>query len=379
MLKTVKQNKQRGAVSLFVVVFFAIMITVVTIGFIVLMVRNQRLATNNDLSQSAYDSALAGAEDGKKIIDRHISCLNGTATENCEEIRSALADQKCLNLPNAFSGGSEDKEIKVASGADLDLDQAYTCLKIKMDTPDYLGKLAQGGSEMIPLKGVVDFKKIKISWFSSQDLASDSSLQLDHVSVDDKAKLMLEQGNETGQWGDRPAVLKAQLIQYNSDAGIKVSDFDQNTYNSSLYLYPSSVGEVNFNFNTDNRRTADNANNILAIVRCDDSFTHGGYACQAEIDLPDMDFREAYLHLTTFYVASNFKVALLDDTSAAVNFQSVQPEIDSTGRANDLFRRVKVRANLFNTKGLTGIRAVEVLNSGATETGDFKKNFIITP
>ena len=370
MLGKVKQNRQRGAVSLFVVVFFALMITVVTIGFIVLMVRNQKLATNNDLSQSAYDSALAGAEDGKRIIKKYLDACSDETSADCTEWRNIITNQTCLNLPNKAFNTTEDKEIKVLSGEDLA--QAYTCLKIKMDTPDYLGQLDQGSNELIPLRGVSEFDKIEISWFSKKDLADGASLKLDSVSGSNE-KLMIDKSD----WGNRPAVLKAQLIQYNSYIGFEVTDFDNNTHNSSLYLYPSSNGVNDASFDEDGRRSAGNAQNILKNIKCE-SFSPSGYACKAKITLPEMDNREAYLNLTTFYAPANFKVALLDSADGAVKFSAVQPEIDSTGRANDLFRRVKVRANLFNTKGLTGVKAVEILNSGV-DTGDFKKNFTVNP
>ena len=67
-----QQNNNRGAVSIFIVLFTALLVTIIATGFIQLMLRNQQQSVNSDLSQSAYDSALAGVEDAKRAL----ACTN---------------------------------------------------------------------------------------------------------------------------------------------------------------------------------------------------------------------------------------------------------------------------------------------------------------
>ena len=51
----------------------------------------------------------------------------------------------------------------------------------------------------------------------------------------------------------------------------------------------------------------------------------------------------AFLRLLPIYRDTDFKIELLDERQRIVKFNGVQPKVDSTGRANDRFRRVESR------------------------------------
>lgn len=373
-----KINKQAGAVSLFVVVFSALLITIITVGFIGLMVRNQRQASDNDLSQSAYDSALAGVEDGKRVTLRYMECLNDDTVTGCSDIMSLIENpdrQTCTNLVQDLYGVTlEDEEIKVKSANNDDLNQAYTCLKININTPDYLGFLEKDGSKLIPLIGTDSYDKVKLDWFMPKDLETGSLANIPAFEVDNE-KLMLASAN----WTNIPSVMRAQLIQYSDTGSFSLDQLDNNvginSNTNTLFLYPSSFATNSVDLMDDKRR--DISSDILKQVSCEENFeanNASGYACTATLLLPDpidgdKASRVAYLNLTAFYSQANFKVSLLNG-SDLVNFKAVQPEIDSNGRANDLFRRVKVRTEMFSANNLIPTAAVDL-------EGKFCKDYTI--
>ena len=68
------------------------------------------------------------------------------------------------------------------------------------------------------------------------------------------------------------------------------------------------------------------------------------YACKATLTMPTGQSvpalsQVAFMRLTSLYNATSFQVRLFNDATA-VTFDGVQPEVDSTGRAGVLLRRV---------------------------------------
>lgn len=361
-----KKLYKSGAVSLFVVIFSALLITVVTVGFISMMVRDQRQSSDGDLSQSAYDSALAGVEDAKRAILRLETACNGASLQekaDCSVYKASFSADGCNSIVDGLSGVTVvDGEVKI-KGDEIDkkLNQAYTCVKATTDNPDYLGFLNKDSSNLIPLVGENDFSKIIINWYMPKDLDSGDVAEIPLLNPGNKPLLKVD------NWKNKPSIMRAQLIQYGKD-GFKQTDFDDNvniggsinSNTNTLFLYPMAYTTPlpALDFAKDSRR--ESPHDILKTVECSAGFDKEGYACTATINLPDpinSGARVAYLNLTSLYGKSNYRITLADSTGA-VNFNGVQTEIDSTGRANDVFRRVKSRVEMSDTSNIIPTAAV---------------------
>jgi hypothetical protein len=366
---TINNIKQHGAVSLFVVVFAALLITVVAVGFVGIMVQNQQQASATDLSQSAYDSAQAGVEDAKRALLLYQTICNSggdcsaaqakidsTTSPTCNASVETLDDIKAATSPNG--------EVKIQTGGTNALDQAYTCVKIKLDTPDYLGTLSANDFDLIPLSSVSPFNTIQIQWFSSKDISADKNFAVDLQS--DGTTPLLAQNS----WpSNRPSILQAQLIQFGSN-GFNLNDLESANNSDTIFLYPSTAGANPLAFISDSYKIPTGKPHS---VQCSNSLISGGYACSINLTLPDPiggGNRTAFLRIGAIYNNTSFRVELLN-SSAPVKFNAVQPEIDSTGRANDLFRRVLARVRLTDANFPYPIAAIDI-------AGNLCKNFIVT-
>ncbi|MEI6228577.1 MAG: hypothetical protein WCP11_00920 [Candidatus Saccharibacteria bacterium] len=363
-MRYITDKKQSGSVSLFMVVFATLLITIVTVGFVKIMLQGQQQATATDLSQSAYDSAQAGVEDAKRAILRYKSlCESAVSSVDCVAEYSILNSSNCNQAVGQLDEINGDNEVKVQTG-NKSLDQAYTCTKISMETPNYMGSLAVDSSKMIPLVGSAPFQSIQIDWFSAKNLQNPSdTAEIPPIAATTELP---------DEWGiNKPSIMRAQFIQFKS--GFSLSDFDSNSSNT-LFLYPSSILASKVILSTDTRPSPEDGHSsakTIKKVHCTENIEL--YACSVVVDLPVevAGNRVAYLNLASIYNNSDYRIKLLSSTGATVSFQSVQPEVDSTGRANNLFRRVVSRIELTDVDFPYPRAAVDV-------EYDFCKAFTIT-
>lgn len=350
---------KRGGVSMFLVIVSASLISLIVASFLRIVIRDGQQASNQDLSQSAYDSAQAGVEDAKRALAiYHQTCADSTKSAQCADMGSELSkdinDQSCRILAEKFGIGdisSNETIIRTGSSGES-LDQAYTCVKISTLTDDFEGELREGGSKIIQLKSTDPFNHIKISWHTRVD-----NNQRNEVSLPSSSNNMLESFSDKSKWSnDRfPSVLRAQIITKGSSYDYSnYIDQDKN-HSKTAFLFPSSntVVDTAFGSTVVRGQSADTRFNFskdsLSAVRCNRTMTAATYACSAVIKLENdiVASDGAFMKLSSQYGATtNYSVELMDSSANTVRFDGVQPLIDSNGRANDLFRRVHARVEM---------------------------------
>lgn len=365
---------------MFIVIFATLLITVITISFVQLMTREQSQATASDLSQSAYDSAQAGVEDAKRVLLLNQACEAGTVSGSvsCATIASAIASNKCNTVASVFGNSSDTETIVQQSdgGRSSQLDQAYTCVKIDVNTDDYKGEIVVNQSNIVPLRSAGSFDTIEVSWFSREDV-SEGTVNI--AFPGSAGRVTLPQVG--AQWKtNHPAMLRTQFMQTGSSFTLDSFNESQDGGKSNantLFLYPAAPGAGGTNatsFALDARRVAV-PGNAPRLVACKNSFAGTEqYVCTSRISLPspingDNANRNAFLRLSALYNGTHYSVKLYNG-STLVQFSNVQPAVDSTGRANDMLRRVQARVEL---KGdfLYPDAAIDIM-------GDLCKDFTVT-
>ena len=386
-----RRNNERGAVSLFVVIFAMLLLTVVTISFLRIVMTDLRQASDVDLSQSAFDSAQAGVEDAKRALLRYQAYCSTVSEADCAALAKQLSVDTCntaLRIGGVVPGTSGEVPVQStsSSSASASFEQAYTCVTLRLNTSDVIGSASDGASKFVPLKGVdpstgapVDFNEVTISWFSQRDLSSPSQ-PVSLTSASAPSPLL----RQTDWPANRPPVLRVQLIQVGDSFSLK--DFDSITASSesnanTLFLYPSSNGATSSSVVGRDIRSSGPGDSPDAAsptstplpVKCVSSVSAGGYACSIVLSLPDPvggGKRTGYLRVTPFYRSANFQVKL-GASGVPIDFNAVQPSVDATGRANDIFRRVETRVELHADGTSLPDAAVDV-------TTEFCKDFAVS-
>jgi len=175
-------------------------------------------------------------------------------------------------------------------------------------------------------------------------------------------------------------LLRTQLMQFGSNFTLgsfdAASSTGANSNANTLFLYPTGTTGSKRSVNDTWSFTGEDIRQVPTgspqPTRCSGNLSGGGYACRATLVLPQAvgqsnDNRTAYLRLTPLYNTTHFRVTLGD----GAKFSGIQPSIDSTGRANDLYRRVESRVDLVDT-------AFPYPEATVDLTGDLCKDFVVT-
>jgi Tfp pilus assembly protein PilX len=295
---THQKQSQQGFVSIIVSVIIMVILSLVTIGFAQLMSREQRQALDRQLSTQAFYAAESGVNDARINLASYTSTC--PATEALDSDRKVLVTCVTVNqTPTEVKKDQVDQKpfvFPLNLTDDSGAKTAPTSVIVKWSSPAVAGRTDFRPDAAVP-----------VTWPSMADWAYNTGV----------AKVAIIPFKD----GDSRATLIA-----NEAIGI---------FNPALA--GSSPGTVALpSLQGNNQYTIVNGN-------CSDA-THN---CTITIDtsaLTIASYDELYMVISSLYTSSNFVVS-----SPPLVFNDVQAVIDSTGRTNDVLRRIQVRAPLVPT------------------------------
>lgn len=434
---------KKGAASFYIVAFSTLILVVIAMSFTAIIISEVTRTSNDDLSQSAYDSALAGIEDAKLAYYNYQSCLESKADYSgvtgisagdavtCEDIvywvehpddskdnlkRCDMVGHILGRIPKTSSGEVFIQETKKG---DKSMAQAYTCATIDTKVSNYKATLSGSNSTRVvqaKLDGAKasDINSINISWYSKTDGAdyqftniSGSNVAFPNLAVKSATPPTISVGivqtakvfalddfskTENGTT-DRGTIFLVPTKDSSTASTSKTPDNHLAGYNGTSNIIPAS-GIVKSNDRT--------VKNLPYTVYCNPA-TDAEFACSATIELPGViEYKgDSTRNDDTFMVVINIpygqpstdvqlefckntgecvsKTVTQGDSEVEnniVDLKNVQVSIDSTGRANDLYRRVNARLDTSDTYFPYPLYALELL--GNDSDSNLQKTMTVT-
>lgn len=375
MKRSCLKSERQGVASLYVVIFATILFGVITLSFTRIILSETEQSSDDDLSQSAYDAALAGVEDAKIAVNRYFNCLNTSGSAGaCNNLNVFAEDDNCEDgfplgrILHGVSGEVKIQESRGGASNETAADQAYTCVIISDVTQDYRGVLTSDTrTKVVPIgvnatgaaggSSLGQVAKVRFSWYSELNQGTNNN-------SNNNTFLNLRGDNKLDDYGHKTTPPTIQLNFIKTGSQINLSEFrnennTSSTIDSTMVFIPALSGSngtnpMRLNVTSDMISHSGNAANSLSDGA---SNTHSPYtlqctsqqefACVVDLDVSSIlhDGDNAFLVVSLPYGDSltDFSVALLDNSGTPINFQGVQVNVDSTGRTNQLLRRVETR------------------------------------
>ncbi|MEO5499383.1 MAG: hypothetical protein ABIR46_02705 [Candidatus Saccharimonadales bacterium] len=367
-----KLSDQRGLVSFYTVILFALIFSVVAVGFTRIMLDEQGQTLEDDLSKSAYNSAIVGIEDAKRAM---VYCNSVDTTQAC---RDDLYNQTCPGFNASFRFSGIGIPQNTGTVGDADLGQSYSCVTISPDTRNLEGRLTMGyttDTAMYELMTVNNFAEIKLRWHAGINLFGlDGSTPNPFPSA---ASRGLTDGNpRRPDWNylpsapansKYPTMLKITTIEAHVSGNIQIHDTSglQRLVMNTTYMVPDNRTAANSVIDVTNSNVSPSKRTYASCQSGDVT----GYECETTIKFSNGNGNSGprYISIQALYADAYYQMTAHTNSGTLVNFRGVQPTIDSTGVAGSAYRRVQARVKF----GTIPLNINSVLDTG----GGVCKNF----
>jgi len=304
-------KSQAGLVSFVVVTIIMLVLSLIVVAFAKLVRREQRQTLDRQLNSQAFYAAESGVNDAREALSQPGLDLTIDYTSDCQQFITAANPDLNPVVDGVIS---------------------YSCLLVDPSpTTLEFGGVAPGQSIAVPLrsKSGVAINTVTISW-------EDPSIPAGTETFTCGAP-----GTYPADWPNacQAALMRAELVRFD---GGRTRD-QLITDRSIAFLYPGDTSQ-NFGFGAASGLgiggAADDGQGLVREARC----AQGTTPRDCTITISGLNAANAYLRLRTIYRQSDITVSAIDINGNDVELMGAQAEIDATGKANDILKRIKVRA-----------------------------------
>lgn len=297
---------EKGIVSIVVTLIIMIVLTLIVTGFAQLARREQREALDRQLSaQASY-----AAESGINALKAALPDIEATSRKECDE-------------PVEYTGLGTNPFVSTT----LSDNSSYTCLLFN-ELPKELiyGSVGSDTAVIAPLSLQKNGENVALGELTISWKAKDGS-----TSINSNSPGVFPNDSS---WGKSISILRLDLIPIPNNGVITKLELDDNLKTKSFLLQPQqNSGDKTKSY------SAITSGGVIA-VRCNEPANSG-----CTLTITDLTLNKYYLRMRSIYNPSN--VTLNNQVpggqvSTSV-FKGAQIEIDSTGRATDVLKRIKVR------------------------------------
>ena len=316
-----------GFAALVIAIVLVLVLSLITVGFAELMRHEERSALDKQLSSQAYYAAETGVNDATKAINNgylgaKTDCLPGEGLDANYAANAAGLTDPTSNLvaPDATHN---------PTGA------SYPCLLINPAPPTlYYNPISANSSRTAEFTAVdpddgsvAAVSSIKISW---QDSGSNTSFLTDSQGCSGNFK-------PSSNW-PHIGVLRAQLIPLSAATGYQRDDLANSAF--TAFLCPSKSSTDNTAAYT--ASIGPTKAGLLLNGDCDTS--HKPAHCNVTINNLPANQSTFFINLRSIYSPTAVTIsAYTNNGSKQLNLKGAQTLIDSTGKAQDVLRRIQVR------------------------------------
>ena len=322
---TMRRN-QSGMISLIICMMLMIVISLMTLSFATLSRREQRQALDKQLSTQAFYAAETGINDASKAILDNPSAVGDIS--DCDTTSQAKIN------PSGISSGILDATSNVSR----------TCVFVDQ-TPSQIDDVVGESASTVFLISATGLTALDIYWENDSAVSS----PVFPPTIDTAAGALSQ---DVGWNSSTPVVLTVQLIPFPTTGTNRAAIAGGLIY---VLGYPTSS-------TTNQTATTTNLNGRLMGGGCatSNTSTPNNWPRQCKITINGLS-GQYYIILKSTYDPVHATVEGRDAGNVRLPFVGAQVLIDSTGRANDVTKRIKIYRPL---------RASANLPSSVLEIGD---------